>query len=765
MKTKTTLTMPSHQHANRLFVRSLSVVMILLVLVSCADDDFTVIESEITMESEEDFMSLSRIGCEYQVDIQTESDATWKATIDGVLGYVSNEDTQGTGSKSITFYTSTNRYDEDRTANLCITFPGHEESNITIPMKQLGLFSDPTNADELSTGNQIYAVGFGYDTRDKWANPSSIKAEILRTSELIKSGIISAGSVEYAMDADIVTGSSITELSNKLNTTANVSGGGWGFKGEVGGSFKMEDIQTNQYEYAIAYINVAKKSVTANKTAQTLAKRHNMTEEAYNEINGLNKDGIRSDADCAYPSTPQGFDKLLNGYGTHLVNKARLGGQVKYAMRMDIKDIEGSYDLNAFAKMSYDGVVKANASVTDDLKSSYKKNSSHIHTTVYVLGGSEDAAGAIADMNKTEELTKYFDEWKISLKDDKNLALVDFEASDALIPLYELVDKENYPQRYEDMKAYMKKARLDAIQAANNEYSSGITTMLQGLPAFDDSSEKNTMIKDVYNNGQWVGRICSEYIPAINKKERVTVIYPVISDNEKSYVKYNMGYFIGDSGHRPAKVCLNDSKITVTECADEAIGAKDTIYLKGTGVSGVTYENAIPATVEDATVAAPGENGTYNYPIVKIFDKIWMRENYRTAWNDEFGNSFYFITNFSDLTSSEIDGGWHIPAESDFKSIKETLSNYGVTEITTAKAFFTDAEGGVLGFHHIHAGRINLGKNLVEQKNECGYYTCWPTRVCRISKQEEFSFIDNYFLPSIFDTYAYPLRCVQYIEQ
>lgn len=770
----------------KLVFKAVGIGLMLFTFAACVEeDDFPVIESEITMESEEDFMALPRIGGKYQVDIQTESDATWKAYIDDVLGYVANADTLGTGTKTITFYTTTNRYDEDRTANLCITFPGNEKSNITIQMKQLGLFSDPLNADELETSNIIYAVGYGYNTQDRWAHPGSIKAQILRTDELINKVIVPTP-VEINAEADLVTGSSITELSNKLSSSAHIEGSGWGFKGEIGASFEMEDIQTNQYEYAIAYITVATTSVTTTEPVLTLAKKEYMTPEAYHNINGLNMFGERSDENCNYPSTPAGFDRLINGYGTHMVNKARLGGKVKYAMRMDVKDIEGSYDLDAFAKMSYDGMVKADGSVTDELKSSYKENSSHIHTSISILGGSRDAAMAISNMYKTDELDKYFKDWMDSLKDSKNLALVDFEASDALIPLYALVDYEKYPQRYNDMKEYMKKVQQEAIQEANNEYATGVTTELNGLPTFDGSSEKNSLIKDVYNNGQWVGRICSEFIPAINKKERVTIIYPVISDYEGSHVKYNMGFYVGDSGHKPAKVCLKDDKIIVTEYKDETIGTKETIYLRGSSISSTTYESAVPATVEDATYAAQGKDGgEYNYPLVKIFDKIWMRENYQ---GQEFGylepsyESFWSNLahhNYIELPEPTL-GPWRIPIETDFLSIKEMLSNYGVTGISTAKAFFSDADGGILGFHNICAGRVKVMDSNCQSippeydgNDESGYYMCWPWGGFQIGKQGYFSYDDTHkthaegsgFVYYIYDPYAYPLRLVQDIER
>lgn len=756
----------------------LAIGLFLFSLASCNDDGVDMIETEIEIESGEDFLSLSRLAGEYKIDIQTESNATWKATVDGKLGYVALDDTMGVGSKTITLYTSTNRYDEDRTANLCITFPGYEASNQTIPLKQMGKLSDPENADHLSVGNHIYAVGYGYDTRDKWANPNSVKAEILKTSEMIKSGNISAGSIEMSVETDVVTGSSISELSNELNTSGKVSGSGWGFKAEAGASFNMKDFSSNKYEYAIAYINFAKRSVITKKTAASLRKYY-MTPEAYDEINGICEEGEEAD----YPSTPSGFDKLINGYGTHLVVKAKLGGQIKYAMRMDVSQIKGSYDLNAYAKMNYKGIVNAEASVSDELKKSYENNKSNIHTTITVLGGDSTATN-IAKLNKVEDVTQYLDKWMESLEKDENLALMDFEASDAMIPLYELVDKTKYPARYAAMKEYMQTGRLESIKSINMEYQCGTSTMIEGLPTFDGASEKNTLIKDVYNEGQWVGRICHEYIPVLNQKERVTVVYPVFSNT----VKYNMGYFVGDAGHAPAKVCWQGENLTVTDCPEDSIGAKMTLYLRGSDVSAVCYDNYVKGTIEDATVAAQGINGIYNYPIVKIFNQIWMRENfkanrftngkaiaceYNNDLTDHWTKDYAYYPYEAAKNDKFAPTNWRVPAAKDFQFIQEALEKNGVTSISTAKAFFPDSEGGVLGFHHWHAGYYSwsllspLGK--FNNRGTVGYYGCInetkSPEIVQIAANETVGFPGSEKWPTPIATQCFTVRLVQDITQ
>lgn len=675
---------------------SLAIGLMLFSLSACSDDDNErIINTEIEMQDGQNFMNLSRYAGEYKIDISTEADAAWQASVDGIFAYIAWADTIGVGSKTITLYTTTNRYDEDRTANLHITFPGHKSSDKIIPLKQLGKSHDSENIDELKVGNQIYAVGFGYDTRDKWANPTSLKAEVLRTNELITNGDISLNSsINSKVEVDIFTGSSVSEMTNELNTSANIKGGGWGFKGEAGASFNMKDFSSNKYEYAIVNMNIAKNSVSTSGVAAG-AKAY-MTPEAYNDINGI-IDTTRSHTNCAYPSDEKGFDKLINAYGTHVVNSAKLGGQLKYAMRMDISKIKGSYDLKAFANMSYKGFgVEANASVSDELKKSYEQNQSHIHTTVSVLGGSDAAALEILDKNGIID-NETFSKWITSLTDNDNLALVDFE-SDALIPLYEFVDRINYPERYEKLKSYMEKGRIESINSINMEYQCGTSVKINGLPEFPTSGT-GTLIKDVYNHGQWVGRICNEYIPVINKKERITIVYPVFSNT----VKYNMGYFIGDAGHKPARVCWQGDNLIVTECHEDSIGEKTTLYLRGSDVSSICYDNYVDGTIEDATIVGYISILVHNYPIVKIFNRIWIREDYRPAYNnngddiDYRGRTFYHFEVVNNIAPSN----WRVTSKSDFLSIKKTMADNGESEAGIANAFGKEK---VLGFDNSLSG-------------------------------------------------------------
>jgi hypothetical protein len=44
-----------------------------------------------------------------------------------------------------------------------------------------------------------------------------------------------------------------------------------------------------------------------------------------------------------YPSTNEGFKRLIKDYGTHLLRRADLGGKMKYSTTIDLSKVENEY--------------------------------------------------------------------------------------------------------------------------------------------------------------------------------------------------------------------------------------------------------------------------------------------------------------------------------------------------------------------------------------------------------------------------------------
>ena len=690
-------------------------------LTSCSDNIDNAVQGQVVIPDGTDFMKLESYSYELPFDIM--SDSEWKIEFefdDGQICYAMPD--HGTGSQTIQLCVIDNPRNGKRTGKMYIDFPKDESKNLVIDLQQLSRDNNMLGAVDLPLGNRAYVVGYGYNTLGERASMNSVSTSpIIAIAKADSDNCLVLGPMDASFVAKTYSGSSVSELSNELSADVSLKGKYLGFKAEVGASFGMSDFSKQENEYAINYVEADMQSVNLEMSISQIINKY-MTDDAYNDINGLQTIGRSGQPrDTDYPSTEDGLAKLVQTYGTHLVMSARLGGCMKYIMTVDISQVEGSYDLKAFANCSYKNLfVKASMDVSDEYKQSYANNSKAIQTVIKVQGGSSDAAVALAAADGDNDAN--FGAWVESLKDVKNQTLVGLDNT-TLIPLYELVDKscDGGEDRYKKLKAYINgdKIEEDMSKALNMDYEMGDATHLASIPDFSDESndQGQSLIKDYYRGGQAVARICNEYIPVIDKTKRVNVIYPIVSNK----VKYNMGYFAGDATHRPAKVCWSADGLSVVSLVNEPMGAIKELYVRGSSFFDSSNDSivhaleTVDATIQPYTISASGRAGAmYAYPLVKIFNQIWMRQNYKASNNQivacfKSADGDCYYTHDQVRAGNFAPQGWRVSSAVDFKSIQKTLNANDVTQISTAKAFFPDADGGVLGFYHLNNGYFDDG--------------------------------------------------------
>ena len=317
-----------------------------------------------------------------------------------------------------------------------------------------------------------------------------------------------------------------------------------------------------------------------------------------------------------------------------------------------------------------------------------------------VLGGDEELATKVGDEKSFN--AENYEAWKESVTKD-NMALVNF-SSNSLVPLYELVDREaeGGEDRYKALKKYM----TDGSVAADfSTYECGTVTEFD-VPSFEDAKYNETLIKDIYLGGQWVGQVCNEYIPNINRDKRVTVVYPVVNNKPR----YNMGFFLGDNkGHKPARVSWYGTNVAVEAYEELDYGAATTVYLRGASV--------LPKLPEGTTAlkAEKPRDGVldmtdYKYPLVKIFNNVWIREPYHSlnvGYKTEIkcivdGKTFvvpftqYIYNEFLTTALPVIPAGWRVPTVDDCRDMIDKLANNGFSQPVTAIVY-----GGVTGFEEL----------------------------------------------------------------
>ena len=685
----------------------MALAIALVTLAACSSSDDAKYVADVSVPAtvpttQEGYLLLEAGAHEFTFDIKTEG--KWTVTSQNRFLHVKNG--SGTGNGTVTIEVENNTFEDRKLGALDITFPGHESENktITVEQKYLGDYGGNA-ANIIELNNKIYGVGFSYDIKGEWASPNSVKVEIFDTDSLIKSGILATGVPQMEVSDYTITGSTISEVSNKLCIKASVEGSYGAFQAEANASFDMETSESSTYEYASTYFDIQLYRASLSKSPQSLIFDY-MTDDAYNAINGLpvkTKRGMRN----LYGNTREGFKKLIDDFGTHVIVEAGLGGRLRRSMQVNTSEITSSYDVKAFAKAGYDGVCKAEASVDEHFKQSYKENAKAIKTSMSVLGGDKDLAlDLVADGGFT---SKNYTAWRKSVQDTA-MTIVNF-SSKSLVPLYELVDREaeGGEDRYTALKSYM----TDGSVAADfSTYKCGTVTEFE-VPSFEGAKYNETLIKDIYLGGQWVGQVCNEYIPNINRDKRVTVVYPGVNNKPR----YNMGFFLGDNkGHKPARVSWDGTNVAVEAYEELDYGAATKVYLRGASVLPRLPEGTTALKADDPRDEYL-EMIDWKYPLVKIFNNVWMRENWHSGNTsgqplreydiDVNGEKFTVKSQeFSDENDiyANFPASWRVPTKDDAQSIIDKLSNNGFAQPITALLY-----GGVTGFEDVLSYAIGYG--------------------------------------------------------
>lgn len=601
-----------------------------------------------------------RIGETWTADLKFDDKDVWTTETDKVTGISYNKLIPGefayleTSAKD----TALNRFllcvldptDAGRSGTLTVTYSSGFKLEIALEQKAKGENAIAGGAE----GRKARGIGYGYNAFLGYASEECIKSPIFRIAKM-EDGLTLDDDEEiqivYSKRKSNITyreesGSNIAELEKSLNMEANASLDFGAFSAELESSFKSEQKKNTNYQFAWFDTLVTTHTASIDGDKSQFSNKAVLQPGAYRAINNTEGDSYYDD-----------FKNVILNYGTHVLVGGRLGGKLHVQMAADTSKITTSYDAGAMIKAGYQGLVlDASGKIDSKYADTVTKENNSFDFKVTVEGGSKNkivtnedgteddgeagTQASISSMLTSRTVDSAITEaWVKSIGNIRNCVFIDFNNFNLnLIPIYELVDRkrEGGQERYEKFKQYWENDMKHDVELLPKKQSSYVTSAPAVIKIPTDWADTGSLVKDVYLDGTLMARITSEYIPDLNKQKRVTVVYPATNDK----VYYNMGYFIGDSTHKPHGVSWEGGKTVLNEKLKELpdkveYGSVTKLYIKTLGMTAREpdyFSNQTVFTeleVKDYVLNA-GNNGTYN--VVKIFDHYYTRD----YWNGTY---------------------------------------------------------------------------------------------------------------------------------
>ena len=378
---------------------------------------------------------------------------------------------------------------------------------------------------------------------------------------------------------------------------------------------------------------------------------------------------------------------------------------------------------------------------------SFEENSNAIDTRITAIGGTP--ATVLGLMESDEEK---FKAWRETLAEDdyKNTCVV---AVEQVIPIWELVT--GHEKRVNEIKRYINDGGYERDMTGDNNFLVGAMGKISDVTSiFTKEDEKNgTLVKNLEIDGNIVAQACKEFIPQFNASQRSIVLYPVVNNKPK----YNLGYFIGNSSMAPCRVCWSmtspvPSIINIPR--EKNIGVQKELYILGCSF---LHNDLDKATIEAGQVRPVTANGFFmetkglnskgeeenphKYPLVKIFNHVWTRENFsfpmdKTVYSKSSDNqSFYNHTLMAnDNNRKRLPDGWNVPSNVVFQELWDELKNRNIQRLAEKMAV-----GGVIGFNAPWVGWME--NNTQNDKKNASF---WAYKYDPQTKKADY--LDHFYL-------------------
>ena len=390
----------------------------------------------------------------YTVPVQVDCEGAWKIDLkfnDPYNHFCYALPSEGVGPQTIKLCMLDNWTDERNEGEMTITDEENPTNSKTFRLSQKCNLDNQvsTRSDDESeasdseerVGDIAYAVGYGYNLISEPGVKSVSRCPIIALEKLKEAGngfgrqLNGVSSNSYS---ETYAESTLDEIISKMSVESKVTGSKCGFSAEVGASFTSSQKRSKSHYFVMGTHDITVRNVVLVGPSTAQLKDY-MTENAKADFEGTN--GL-------YPSTQEGFKKLIENYGTHLVLQAELGGRLRYATTVDKSLASNTTEAKAYANASYKNtIVSGEVKASAEQQKKYEKNESKVITNVTTLGGDFAIASQIDGQGNDND--SKVNDWKKSLSEFKNLMMVG--TNNKLVTIYEPIAN---PQHTPDLESY-----------------------------------------------------------------------------------------------------------------------------------------------------------------------------------------------------------------------------------------------------------------------------------------------------------------------
>lgn len=645
----------------------------------------------------------------------------------------------GTGAGKFSLFVYDNQTTGSHRATLSVT------SSAGTVSKTITLIQIPTaaNEDEVKANPSTAArrmIGYGYDYTAGYATEKCLKNQVLNVAMLcsedgvtidyggnIGSEIYKMRFTNFSNDVTYMEacGVNTAEIELKIAGSLEASYDANSFSAEIENHTEWDTKNESKYQFGWADIKSVNWVGSIDGDRETIYNPNMLTKSAYRAINGISK---LYKSDYVNSKTQKtGFYNLIRDYGAYVVVGGELGGVANVTMQVDDSDITEAFDTESMLKLAYDGSFTGQAEVNADYKATYTAHRSNFKFHSSVRGGEAESANAFGSLltnidATTEDRKSTSSSWKSTLTDIENCVFLGFSKKEQLIPIYEFVDleAEGGEERREALEEYFETLMLKDFPEVGSQGKYVETNPSKmSLPTFDSS---NSLIKDIkLNEGVMSVRACSEFIPEINSKKRITILYP--ADNDKVF--WNKGLYLGDTEHPPHSISWNKGELTITAHKgeqDKETGdfiVPKTVYRFGTALTtvqpvylmnGYAVKDTLPAEEYFETL------GGKNRALVKIAGNIFQRD----YW--DYGSFNDSTTIYDVATGTDYDADFRNHKSAKNIPIKGWIQKkVGETEATSKENTIGDGiyyPSYLYGkYHDSHGGLFPAGWDLPDKES------------------------------------------------